>query len=99
MWRGRDLTGKYRTRKPSVGTYSLDWHSKCDYLLFLSPCSILPAMKRLCLGLFFLTTYTVFGPHLPDSYLLTEEYAVRDASLPTQHRMAVYVQTVTKYLL
>ncbi|KAM4704138.1 LOW QUALITY PROTEIN: lysophospholipid acyltransferase 5 [Rhinophrynus dorsalis] len=39
------------------------------------PNSIRPAMKRLSLGLFFLVIYTIFGPYLPDSYFLTEEYA------------------------
>ncbi|XP_040190739.1 lysophospholipid acyltransferase 5-like [Rana temporaria] len=39
------------------------------------PNSVVPAMKRLCLGLFFLTVYMVLGPYLPDSYFLTEEYA------------------------
>uniref|UniRef100_A0A8C5PQJ5 Lysophospholipid acyltransferase 5 n=1 Tax=Leptobrachium leishanense TaxID=445787 RepID=A0A8C5PQJ5_9ANUR len=39
------------------------------------PNSIRPAMERLSLGLFTLVIYTVFGPYLPDSYFLTEEYA------------------------
>ncbi|XP_068111367.1 lysophospholipid acyltransferase 5 [Hyperolius riggenbachi] len=41
------------------------------------PNSVLPAMKRLCLGLCTLTVYTVLGPHLPESYFLTEEYAMQ----------------------
>ncbi|KAG8435770.1 hypothetical protein GDO86_013639 [Hymenochirus boettgeri] len=39
------------------------------------PNSIGPAMNRLCLGLFFLVIYTVIGPHLPDNYFLSDEYA------------------------
>ncbi|KAM8923931.1 lysophospholipid acyltransferase 5 [Pelodytes ibericus] len=39
------------------------------------PNSIRPAMKRLSIGLCTLVIYTVFGPYLPDSYFLSEEYA------------------------
>ncbi|XP_075699046.1 lysophospholipid acyltransferase 5 [Rhinoderma darwinii] len=59
--------------------------SMCNYMKLVTgeltdvegqkPNSIQPAMQRLCLGLLFLTTYMVFGPYLPDSYFLTDEYA------------------------
>ncbi|XP_063291324.1 lysophospholipid acyltransferase 5 isoform X2 [Pelobates fuscus] len=59
--------------------------SMCSYLKLVNgeltdvegqrPNSIRPAMERLCLGLCTLTIYTVFGPYLPDSYFLSEEYA------------------------
>lgn len=39
------------------------------------PNSLMPAAKRLFLGLFFLTIYTAVGPYVPDSYFLTEDYA------------------------
>ncbi|XP_008321008.1 lysophospholipid acyltransferase 5 [Cynoglossus semilaevis] len=38
------------------------------------PNSIIPALKRFTLGFFFLVIYTIFGPHYPDSYYLTDEY-------------------------
>ncbi|KAI5620444.1 lysophospholipid acyltransferase 5, partial [Silurus asotus] len=38
------------------------------------PNSIVPALKRFCLGSFFLIIFTIFGPYYPDSYFLSDEY-------------------------
>uniref|UniRef100_A0A667YCA2 Lysophospholipid acyltransferase 5 n=1 Tax=Myripristis murdjan TaxID=586833 RepID=A0A667YCA2_9TELE len=38
------------------------------------PNSVIPAMKRFALGLLCLVIYTIFSPHYPDSYYLTDEY-------------------------
>ncbi|XP_066539044.1 lysophospholipid acyltransferase 5 isoform X1 [Hoplias malabaricus] len=38
------------------------------------PNSAIPALKRFCLGLFFLVIFTICGPYYPDSYYLTDEY-------------------------
>uniref|UniRef100_A0A8B9GZM0 Lysophospholipid acyltransferase 5 n=1 Tax=Astyanax mexicanus TaxID=7994 RepID=A0A8B9GZM0_ASTMX len=37
-------------------------------------CSGIPALKRFCLGLFFLSIFATCGPYYPDSYYLTDEY-------------------------
>nr|XP_024112765.2 lysophospholipid acyltransferase 5 isoform X1 [Pongo abelii] len=38
------------------------------------PNSIIPALKRLSLGLFYLVGYTLLSPHITEDYLLTEDY-------------------------
>ncbi|XP_051818637.1 lysophospholipid acyltransferase 5 [Antechinus flavipes] len=38
------------------------------------PNSILPALKRLSLGLFYLVGYTLLSPYITEDYLLTQEY-------------------------
>ncbi|NP_001087473.1 lysophosphatidylcholine acyltransferase 3 S homeolog [Xenopus laevis] len=79
--------------------------SMCSYLKLVRgeltdvpgqrPNSIGPAMNRLCLGLFSLVIYTVFGPHLPDSYFLTDEFAnqpfwYRCAYIPIWGKVILY---------
>ncbi|KAM4600839.1 lysophospholipid acyltransferase 5 [Polymixia lowei] len=41
------------------------------------PNSVIPAMKRFTLGLLCLVIYTIFSPHYPDSYYLTDEYELQ----------------------
>ncbi|XP_063054901.1 lysophospholipid acyltransferase 5 isoform X1 [Engraulis encrasicolus] len=38
------------------------------------PNSVVPAVKRLLLGLFCLTMFTIGAPHYPDTYYLTDEF-------------------------
>ncbi|XP_060777601.1 lysophospholipid acyltransferase 5 [Neoarius graeffei] len=38
------------------------------------PNSIIPALKRFCLGSLFLLIFTIFGPYYPDNYFLTDEF-------------------------
>ncbi|XP_052002288.1 lysophospholipid acyltransferase 5-like isoform X3 [Xyrauchen texanus] len=38
------------------------------------PNSVVPAIKRLGLGMLSLTIFTIGGPHFPDSYYLTDEF-------------------------
>lgn len=38
--------------------------------------SVLPAMKRFCLGLVCLSIFTIAGPYYPDSYYLTDDFEV-----------------------
>ncbi|XP_053552756.1 lysophospholipid acyltransferase 5 [Bombina bombina] len=58
------------------------------------PNSIVPAMKRLCLGLCTMVIYTVLQPYLPDNYFLTEEYL----SQPFWYR-CVYITIWGKVML
>ncbi|TRZ01736.1 hypothetical protein DNTS_032285, partial [Danionella cerebrum] len=40
----------------------------------MPPNSVLPALKRFCLGLVALAIFTIGGPRYPDSYYLTDEF-------------------------
>lgn len=40
------------------------------------PNSVIPALKRLSLGLIYLVGYTLLSPHITEDYLLTEDYEI-----------------------
>lgn len=42
----------------------------------MSLSSVIPALKRLSLGLIYLVGYTLLSPHITEDYLLTEDYEV-----------------------
>ena len=56
-------------------TYSnvLPEHSS-QFLMFL--CSILPGLKRMCIGIAYATVFTVLGSKVPVTYLTTDDFAV-----------------------
>ncbi|KAM3872876.1 lysophospholipid acyltransferase 5 [Diretmus argenteus] len=58
------------------------------------PNSVIPAMKRFALGLVCLIIYTIFSPHYPDNYYLTDEYAAQ----PLWYRI-VFVPIWAKIIL
>ncbi|XP_029437729.1 lysophospholipid acyltransferase 5 [Rhinatrema bivittatum] len=58
------------------------------------PNSLMPAAKRLSLGLFYLTVFAILSPYLPDSYFLTDEFLAQ----PFWYR-CVYITVWGKIML